>query len=67
MSAPRKIQIINVVEKQIKNLKTHGKAAGPDNIKPIVLIEQTSEIAPILNIIYNFSIMIEQNVRPMGV
>jgi hypothetical protein len=40
------------VEKLLKNLNPH-KAAGPDNIRPMVLKELASEISPILSIIYN--------------
>jgi hypothetical protein len=43
------------VEKLLKNLNPH-KAAGPDNIRPMVLKELASEISPILSIIYNVSI-----------
>ena len=50
------INITNTgVEKLIKNLNPH-KAAGPDNIRPMVLKELASEISPILSIIYNVSI-----------
>ena len=38
-----------------KNLNPH-KAAGPDNIRPMVLKELVSEISPILSTIYNVSI-----------
>jgi hypothetical protein len=50
------INITNTgVEKLLKNLNPH-KAAGPDNIRPMVLKELASEISPILSIIYNVSI-----------
>ena len=50
------INITNTgVEKLLKNLNPH-KAAGPDNIRPMVLKELASEISPILSTIYNVSI-----------
>ena len=41
--------------KLLKNLK-HGKAAGPDKLKPILLQELRREIAPILQIIFEQSL-----------
>jgi hypothetical protein len=50
------INITNTgVEKLFQNLNAH-KAAGPDNIRPMVLKELASEISPIMSIIYNVSI-----------
>ena len=50
------INITNTgVEKLLNNLNPH-KAAGPDNIRPMVLKELASKISPILSIIYNVSI-----------
>jgi hypothetical protein len=50
------INIANTgVEKLLQNLNPH-KAAGPDNIRPMVLKELASEISPIMSIIYNVSI-----------
>jgi hypothetical protein len=50
------INITNTgMQKLLKNLNPH-KAAGPDNIRLMVLKELASEISPILSIIYNVSI-----------
>ncbi|XP_074658625.1 uncharacterized protein LOC141911535 [Tubulanus polymorphus] len=42
------------VEQLLKNLKP-GKAAGPDNIKPRILKELATDVAPILTLIYQRS------------
>ena len=42
------------VQKLLDNQKTH-KASGPDSIPPMVLKELSNEIAPLLEMIYNWS------------
>ena len=42
--------------KLLKNLKP-GKAAGPDGLKPLLLRELREEIAPILKVIYDRSLV----------
>ena len=45
----------NGILKQLKDLNPH-KAAGPDNIKPLVLRQLREEIAPIIQVIFQKSI-----------
>ncbi len=45
----------NGIRKLLQNLKP-GKAAGPDNIQPIVLKELCNEIAPIIQVIFQRSL-----------
>ena len=42
---------LNGILKLLSNLQPH-KAAGPDEIRPIVLIELRTEIAPIIQLIF---------------
>ena len=43
------------ISKLLKDLQP-DKAAGPDNIKPIVLKELRQELAPALNVIFQLSL-----------
>ena len=45
----------NGIEKLLKGLNTH-KASGPDNLSPRLLKELSSEIAPLLQLVYQKSL-----------
>ena len=46
---------VNGILKQLKDLNPH-KAAGPDNIKPLVLRQLREEIAPVIQVLFQKSI-----------
>ena len=50
---------LNGVTKLLQNLKPH-KAPGPDNIKPLVMKETASTIAPALTAIFKKSLDTEE-------
>jgi hypothetical protein len=54
-SMPDLVITENGVTKLLKNLKPH-KAAGPDNIRPLILKELYQEISPILTFIFQISL-----------
>ena len=46
---------VNGVQKLLSNLKP-DKAAGPDNIKPLVLKELSSQISPLITLLFQKSL-----------